>query len=411
MPRSTRQGTAMVKIEGPRYLVARMFKKGVSYYWMPPKKTLEQFDMLSRRLAESDGLLETAIREAEALNRQLDAKRNGDVAALPAPKPEKIRGTLPWLYEQFQASTKYTQRAPGTQKFYDENFNHVRAWSELAGHPPVKGIPRDACFRFYELLCTPGDADDEPPMMTRAKNVMTTLRRVLTHGVDIGEIPFNPASKLELVTPEPRDEIWTDSQVQQFIDAALKAGRPSMALAVRITADLGLRRGDMVRLQQSAYANGMFTLRPQKTRRRADGNTGKWIQFRALQWTRDAMAAWAPQSDGRLVHANIIVSEKTRQPYNVDTFTKDFREIADSVVPALVCGNDKLLFMDLRRTAVVNLARAGCTVPEIAAITGHSKKTIYTLLETYLPTDAVVAENAITKLEAYRKQGTNPGQS
>lgn len=406
--RTTRVGKAMVKVDGPRYLIARRFKKGVSYYWRPPRKTLERYDMLSLRVAEADGQLSTAIREADELNRQLDAKRLGiEVRATP---PEQIEGTLPWLYKKFQGSTKYTQRAPGTQKFYDENFNHILAWSAASGHPPVKHIPRDACFRFYELLCTPTDAADEP-MLTRAKNVMTTLRRVLTHGVDIGEIAFNPASKLELVTPEPRDQIWTDAQVQAFIDAAVAAGRPSMALAVRITADLGLRRGDMVALLQTAYNHGLFTLRPLKTRRRAEGRAGKWIQFRALQWTRDAMEMWMPQKDGTVIHATILVNENTGRAYNEDVFTREFREIADSVVPALVCGNEKLLFMDLRRTAVVNLARAGCTVPEIAAITGHSKKTIYALLETYLPTDAVVAENAIAKLEAYRGRGTKPAQS
>ena len=32
---------------------------------------------------------------------------------------------------------------------------------------------------------------------------------------------------------------------------------------------------------------------------------------------------------------------------------------------------EDLWFMDLRRTAVVRLAEAGCSVPEIAAINGH----------------------------------------
>jgi integrase len=46
--------------------------------------------------------------------------------------------------------------------------------------------------------------------------------------------------------------------------------------------------------------------------------------------------------------------------------------------------NTDLHFHDLRGTAITMLAEAGCTVPEIAAITGHSLKHVTHILETYL---------------------------
>ena len=60
--------------------------------------------------------------------------------------------------------------------------------------------------------------------------------------------------------------------------------------------------------------------------------------------------------------------------------------------------------MDLRRTAVVHLARAGCSVPEIAAITGHSVSLTVSILEVYLPRDSEMAAAAIAKLDAWRRQ-------
>jgi hypothetical protein len=45
------------------------------------------------------------------------------------------------------------------------------------------------------------------------------------------------------------------------------------------------------------------------------------------------------------------------------------------------------------------LAEAGATVPEIAAITGHSYRTITSILEKYLPRTKHLAEMAIAKLE------------
>ena len=42
-----------------------------------------------------------------------------------------------------------------------------------------------------------------------------------------------------------------------------------------------------------------------------------------------------------------------------------------------------LHFHDLRGTAVTRLALAGCTVPEIAAITGHSLKDVEAILDAH----------------------------
>lgn len=51
----------------------------------------------------------------------------------------------------------------------------------------------------------------------------------------------------------------------------------------------------------------------------------------------------------------------------------------------------------LRHSCVVQLARAGCTVPEIASITGHSISSVEQILQRYLPRDSRVAENAQRK--------------
>jgi hypothetical protein len=57
-----------------------------------------------------------------------------------------------------------------------------------------------------------------------------------------------------------------------------------------------------------------------------------------------------------------------------------------------------------RRTAVVHLSRAGCSVPEIAAITGDSVSRTVSILEVYLPRDSEMAAAAIAKLDAWRRQ-------
>ena len=59
-----------------------------------------------------------------------------------------------------------------------------------------------------------------------------------------------------------------------------------------------------------------------------------------------------------------------------------------------------MTFHDLRGTAVTRLAIAGCTVPEISTITGHSLRGARAILDThYLSRDQALGESAITKLE------------
>jgi integrase len=62
-----------------------------------------------------------------------------------------------------------------------------------------------------------------------------------------------------------------------------------------------------------------------------------------------------------------------------------------------------LTFHDLRGTAVVTLARAGCNEVEIYSITGHKPSDVQAILTAhYLPRDAEVASNAIAKLNRYK---------
>lgn len=60
-------------------------------------------------------------------------------------------------------------------------------------------------------------------------------------------------------------------------------------------------------------------------------------------------------------------------------------------------GGRRLVLRQLRHSCIVQLARAGCTVPEIASITGHSIASVGRILSVYLPRDSTVARNAQMK--------------
>ncbi|QNT71420.1 tyrosine-type recombinase/integrase [Defluviicoccus vanus] len=95
---------------------------------------------------------------------------------------------------------------------------------------------------------------------------------------------------------------------------------------------------------------------------------------------------------------HIVVLEKTKQPYKAFYFRHAFRRAANKA------GLKDLQFLDFRCSAVVRLAEAGCTIPQIAAITGHQLERTKAVLETYLPRNSEMAKAAIHTLESYRNR-------
>jgi integrase len=172
--------------------------------------------------------------------------------------------------------------------------------------------------------------------------------------------------------------------VDRFCATAINADRRSVAVAVRLAVNLGQREGDILRLTWAQHDADGFKIRQRKT--------GAHIQVPVAAELADALASTPKTS------TSIVVSEITKGPYKADNFRAVFADIRKRA------GIADVQFMDLRRTAVVRLAEAGCTVPEISAITGHSVDTTQKILEVYLPRTSTMAKHAIAKLESYRAQ-------
>ena len=106
----------------------------------------------------------------------------------------------------------------------------------------------------------------------------------------------------------------------------------------------------------------------------------------------------------------LFVDPRSGKPYAEDRLGHVWEAIRDAPLIGLKLtdaqspGVEGLQQMDgqltiraLRQSCVVQLARAECTVPEIAAITGHSPQSVNSILTKYLPRDAQVALNAQRK--------------
>ena len=90
----------------------------------------------------------------------------------------------------------------------------------------------------------------------------------------------------------------------------------------------------------------------------------------------------------------LIFTSSEGRPWTGDGFRSSF---AKACAKANI---DGLTFHDLRGAAVTQLALAGCTTAEIAAITGHSLKDLGAIVDRrYLSRTDEMGQNAIRKLE------------
>ena len=91
--------------------------------------------------------------------------------------------------------------------------------------------------------------------------------------------------------------------------------------------------------------------------------------------------------------AATVLTSRTGAPFRKRYFAKLW---SDASRAACV---EHLHFHDLRGTAVTMLSEAGCTPHQVAAITGHSLKSVEGILGKYLARTRGLAEQAIFQFE------------
>ena len=150
----------------------------------------------------------------------------------------------------------------------------------------------------------------------------------------------------------------------------------------------GQRQGDLLRLPWSAYDGKTIKLRQKKT--------GAYVPIPVADELKAALDAAPRQSP-------TMLTSGAGKPWSESGFQGAWGKAT------MRSGIRGLTFHDLRGTAVVTLARAGCNEVEIYSITGHKPSDVQAILTAhYLPRDAEVADNAIAKLNRYSR--SNGGQ-
>lgn len=270
---------------------------------------------------------------------------------------------------------------PITQKGYTTYINHILVWSKTCtpAHPDPTLLTRADIEGFLALF------DDKP--VTR-KHTRKVLRLVMDQAVALGWRETNPCDGIRLKVPKSRAEIWEQVDVDAYVAAAMAPGhhtehRRSIALIILLEWEIGQRLSDVRAFRPGAEYDsdaGVFRFHQSKT--------DSYVTVPISQSLRELLNEAA---DGKLF---LFTNEKSGKAYTGERLSKTFAWVRTAAVKA---GARPLLLRWLRHSCVVQLARAGCTIPEIAAITGHSHASVSKILDVYLPRDNEVAWNAQQK--------------
>jgi hypothetical protein len=234
-----------------------------------------------------------------------------------------------------------------------------------------------------------------------ANAMLAVLRLALSHAVRRGKggLRHNPALSLGLEVPPPRLRVGTLAEVQALVAAADAIGLPEIGDAIYLGLFTGQRQGDRLTLQDAGERSGSRVFRQAKT--------GAVVEVPdAPQLAARLASSRARRAAAGITAVEIIINSRTGRPFDEHAYRKAFQAVRVAAVagaegrearPSLADFRDQ----DLRDTAVTWLARAGCTIPQIRAITGHNEATIGQVLKHYLAVDAGMAGEAIARLVTY----------
>ena len=298
------------------------------------------------------------------------------VASYNAAVAEKLpvkEGTLQSVITRFSDSADFRNLAERTRLDYSR---HLLGIEREFGSFPLSGLKE----RRARAIFAEWRDELSKRSLRQADYAWSVFARCLSWAVGRGLIDNNPLEKGGRLYRGSRTEnVWSDVQEATLLSVA----SPQIGLVFLLAIWTGQRQGDLLRLPWSAYDGKKIRLKQSKTGARVEIPVASELKA-ALDCVKRRSPMMLTQVDGH--------------PWTSDGFRSSWKK---AVAKAGITG---LTFHDIRGTAVTRLAVAGCTIPQIAAITGHSLKDVSEILDAhYLNRDPALAEAAISKLERRTK--------
>ena len=283
-------------------------------------------------------------------------------------------GSVAATASAYKASPDFKRLAPKTRQYYATYLDIIcQDWGPL----PVSGIQRKHVLALR-------DKHMETP--SKANLLVTVLRILLSFAVDREEIAINPARNIKKLKTGDGHQAWPDDAIERF----LKVAPPMMALALKLGLYTGQREGDCLAMTWRDYNGDEIFV--------AQNKTGTKLKIPVYSELKEALEEVRRTSP---IMSAYILTTSTGRPFTGSHFRHQFGKVMKAADVTGLC------FHGLRYTAAANLAEIGCTLKEIAAVTGHRS---LAMIEKYSrDADQLrLAGAAILKLENF--SGTKTGK-
>lgn len=336
--------------------------KNPRYYWIPNPAMVRAGHKpvsLSKDLA-------TAMGEAIKLNLDYDSNKSN-------PKDKDL--TLKDLFYSWQQSDHWQELAENTRKYYRTGIKSLG--NDM--NTNLKSITSATARKIYKSF-------KEKP--AKAAQVIRTAQAATAWGILEGLpglpdiIELSPWNKQKITTHSKGGVLWKPAEIDAIVAAADKAGMASIGTAILIMEWMGANPTDIIRLTANNYAGGIFTFDRAKT------DTPIIAEASPRLVTRMKLNKTQTTDTPAIT---LLVAEHTARSWAADNFRARFRLIRK------LAGLHHLKMGHLRHTAVTRMFDAGAEPMDIAAITGHKLKSIYTILDRYNRRTRAQADRATGK--------------
>jgi integrase len=250
-------------------------------------------------------------------------------------RPTTGAGTISATIASYYGDNAFLTLAPGTQKMRRAILERFRS---QCGHLPL------AQMRQRDVAALLGR---QKPWA--ARNWLKTLRGLMAFAVENEIRPDDPTAGVKPAKAKAGTiHTWSDDEITQFEAHHPIGSMPRLAMALLLfTAQ---RRSDVIRMGPQHVHGGLLQVVQQKTRRRLEI---------PLHPTLIAVLAATPTN-----HLTYLTTPGGA-PFTAAGFGNAFRDWCNAA------GLPQCSSHGLRKAQCRLLAEAGCTAPQIAAISGH----------------------------------------
>ena len=277
----------------------------------------------------------------------------------PAPRKKTAKGSWDWVIDRFRESPTYQSisEKDNTLKGCERDLKLI---SELFGPEQAKDLSPLILRETMASLTRKSDGEPAPNQANKMKSRLSQLAR---EAIVQGVLSTDPTASVDNLRYQKQEyQPWPEWALDRFFGAEANNYVPSLELRFVVALGLytGQREGDCLSLAIEHRKPGHFSAVQEKTGKRV------WIHERQVlfDWFE---RIGAPQVGPK---EYVFARNQKGEPWTGDGFRTSFYKARK------ILGLLSYQFHGLRKNAVIELLQAGCSVPEVASVTGQTMQMV-----------------------------------